>query len=147
MAAPACRPAPPSISCFLQASDSARFLPSASCVAGNKIDCFEIASRRRDDRSPDIICLTSSGSREPEHHIPPVVGRDTFQPLEDMMNKLAVSLMTASLLACGPVLAQSTTVQGAHDGARVGAEVGGPDASSEAAISETASLFIMSSSG
>lgn len=42
------------------------------------------------------------------------------------MNKLAVSLMTASLLACGPVLAQSTTVQGAHDGARVGAEVGGP---------------------
>lgn len=42
------------------------------------------------------------------------------------MNKLAVSLMTASLLACGPVFAQSTTVQGAHDGARVGAEVGGP---------------------
>jgi hypothetical protein len=44
-----------------------------------------------------------------------------------MMNKrLAVSLIAASLLTSGAAFAQSTTVQGAHDGARAGGQVGGP---------------------
>jgi hypothetical protein len=43
------------------------------------------------------------------------------------MNKnLAVSLIAASLLTSGAAFAQSTTVQGAHDGARAGGQVGGP---------------------
>jgi hypothetical protein len=47
--------------------------------------------------------------------------------LEDMMNKrFAVSLIAASLLTSGAAFAQSTTVQGAHDGARAGGQVGGP---------------------
>jgi hypothetical protein len=49
----------------------------------------------------------------------------SFQPLEDMMtNRLAVSLIAASLLASGSAFAQSTTVQGAQEGARVGGPVG-----------------------
>jgi Protein of unknown function (DUF1236) len=49
----------------------------------------------------------------------------SFQPLEDMMtNRLAVSLIAASLLAPGSAFAQSTTVQGAQEGARVGGPVG-----------------------
>jgi hypothetical protein len=51
----------------------------------------------------------------------------TINSLEDMMNKrLAVSLIAASLLTSGAAFAQSTTVQGAHDGARAGGQVGGP---------------------
>jgi hypothetical protein len=42
-----------------------------------------------------------------------------------MMNKrIAVSLIAASLLASGAAFAQSTTVQGAQEGARVGGPVG-----------------------
>jgi uncharacterized protein DUF1236 len=49
----------------------------------------------------------------------------SFQPLEDMMtNRLAVSLTAASLLASGSAFAQSTTVQGAQEGARVGGPIG-----------------------
>jgi Protein of unknown function (DUF1236) len=49
----------------------------------------------------------------------------SFQPLEDMMtNRLAVSLIAASLLASGSAFAQSTTVQGAQESARVGGPVG-----------------------
>ena len=43
-----------------------------------------------------------------------------------MNNRLAVSLITASLLTSGAAFAQSTTVQGAHDGARAGGAVAGP---------------------
>jgi uncharacterized protein DUF1236 len=51
----------------------------------------------------------------------------TINSLEDMMNKrLAVSLIAASLLTSSAAFAQSTTVQGAHDGARAGGQVGGP---------------------
>jgi Protein of unknown function (DUF1236) len=50
-----------------------------------------------------------------------------LQPLEDMMtNRIAVSLIAASLLASGSAFAQSTTAQGAAEGARTGGEVGGP---------------------
>jgi hypothetical protein len=41
-----------------------------------------------------------------------------------MTNRLTVSLITASLLASGSAFAQSTTVQGAQEGARVGGPVG-----------------------
>jgi Protein of unknown function (DUF1236) len=41
-----------------------------------------------------------------------------------MTNRLAVSLIAASLLASGSAFAQSTTVQGAQEGARVGGPVG-----------------------
>src|SRR4051794_3015586 len=48
-------------------------------------------------------------------------------PLEDMMNnRLAVSLIAASLLTSGAAFAQSTTVEGAHTGARAGGQIGGP---------------------
>ena len=43
-----------------------------------------------------------------------------------MNNRLAVSLIAASLLTSGAAFAQSTTVQGAHDGARAGGSVAGP---------------------
>src|SRR3979490_3560043 len=43
-----------------------------------------------------------------------------------MHNRLAVSLVAASLLTSGTAFDQSTTVQGAHDGARAGGAVGGP---------------------
>lgn len=43
-----------------------------------------------------------------------------------MNNRIAVSLIAASLLTSGAALAQSTTVQGAHDGARAGGAVAGP---------------------
>jgi len=43
-----------------------------------------------------------------------------------MTNHLAVSLIAASLLTSGAAFAQSTTVQGAHDGARAGGAVAGP---------------------
>jgi hypothetical protein len=47
--------------------------------------------------------------------------------LEDTMNnRLAVSLIAASLLTSGAAFAQSTTAQGAREGARTGGEVGGP---------------------
>jgi hypothetical protein len=47
--------------------------------------------------------------------------------LEDtMQNRLAISLIAASLLTSGAAFAQSTTVQGARDGARAGGAVGGP---------------------
>jgi hypothetical protein len=53
--------------------------------------------------------------------------RRIVNSLEDTMNKiLAVSLIAASLLTSGAAFAQSTTVQGAHDGARAGGQVGGP---------------------
>ena len=41
-----------------------------------------------------------------------------------MTNRLAVSLIAMSLLASGSAFAQSTTVQGAQEGARVGGPVG-----------------------
>ena len=43
-----------------------------------------------------------------------------------MKNRLAVTLMAASLLASGAAFAQSTTEQGAREGARTGGDVGGP---------------------
>ncbi|MFX8668588.1 hypothetical protein ABTM51_20725, partial [Acinetobacter baumannii] len=44
-----------------------------------------------------------------------------------MMNKrLAVSLVAASLLTSGAAFAQSTTVEGANNGAAAGGAVGGP---------------------
>jgi hypothetical protein len=47
--------------------------------------------------------------------------------LEDVMNnRLAVSLVAASLLMSGSAFAQSTTAQGAADGAAAGGQVGGP---------------------
>src|SRR6476659_11307030 len=53
--------------------------------------------------------------------------RRIVNSLEDTMNnRLAVSLIAASLLTSGAALAQSTTVQGAHDGARAGGAVAGP---------------------
>jgi hypothetical protein len=43
-----------------------------------------------------------------------------------MNNKLAVSLIAASLLTSGAAFAQSTTATGAANGARTGGEVAGP---------------------
>src|SRR5216683_7956820 len=43
-----------------------------------------------------------------------------------MKNRLAVSLMAASLLTSGAAFAQSTTATGAANGARAGGEVAGP---------------------
>ena len=43
-----------------------------------------------------------------------------------MRNRLAVSLIAASLLASGAAFAQSTTVEGARDGTRAGGDIGGP---------------------
>src|SRR5712691_10215375 len=43
-----------------------------------------------------------------------------------MKNRLAVSLMAASLLASGAAFAQSTTATCAANGARAGGEVAGP---------------------
>ena len=43
-----------------------------------------------------------------------------------MNNRLAVSLVAASLLASGAAFAQSTTEQGASEGARAGGDIGGP---------------------
>ena len=43
-----------------------------------------------------------------------------------MNNRLAVSLIAASLLTSGAAFAQSTTVQGANEGARAGGAVAGP---------------------
>src|SRR5438874_9393972 len=43
-----------------------------------------------------------------------------------MRNRVAISLIAASLLASGSAFAQSTTAQGAREGARTGGEVGGP---------------------
>jgi hypothetical protein len=43
-----------------------------------------------------------------------------------MRNRLAVSLIAASLVASSAAFAQSTTVEGAANGARAGGEVGGP---------------------
>ncbi|WP_108512967.1 DUF1236 domain-containing protein [Bradyrhizobium algeriense] len=43
-----------------------------------------------------------------------------------MNNRLAVSLIAASLLVPGAAFAQSTTAQGAAEGAARGGEVGGP---------------------
>jgi len=49
------------------------------------------------------------------------------KPLEDKMrNRLALTLMAASLMASGAAFAQSTTAQGAREGARTGGEIGGP---------------------
>jgi hypothetical protein len=53
--------------------------------------------------------------------------RRIVNSLEDTMhNRFAVSLIAASLLTSGAAFAQSTTVQGAHDGARAGGAVAGP---------------------
>jgi hypothetical protein len=43
-----------------------------------------------------------------------------------MNNRLAVSLIAASLLVPGAAFAQSTTVEGAETGARAGGQIGGP---------------------
>ena len=43
-----------------------------------------------------------------------------------MNNRLAISLIAASLLTSGAAFAQSTTVEGAQTGARAGGQVGGP---------------------
>src|SRR5438874_12659609 len=43
-----------------------------------------------------------------------------------MRNRVAISLIAASLLASGSAFAQSTTAQGAAEGAARGGEVGGP---------------------
>ncbi len=43
-----------------------------------------------------------------------------------MNNRFAVSLVAVSLLTSGAAFAQSTTVQGANDGARAGGAVAGP---------------------
>jgi hypothetical protein len=53
--------------------------------------------------------------------------RRIVNSLEDVMNnRLAVSLVAASLLIPGAAFAQSTTAQGAADGAAAGGQVGGP---------------------
>jgi hypothetical protein len=47
--------------------------------------------------------------------------------LEDAMkNRLAVSVVAASMLISGAAFAQSTTAQGAAEGAAAGGQVGGP---------------------
>jgi hypothetical protein len=52
--------------------------------------------------------------------------RRIVNSLEDMMtNRFAVSLIAASLLTSGAAFAQSTTVQGANEGARAGGAVAG----------------------
>jgi hypothetical protein len=62
-----------------------------------------------------------------EHLMAPMVGEAFVTSLEDMMNnRLAVSLIAASLLTSGAAFAQSTTEQGAANGARTGGDVGGP---------------------
>jgi len=43
-----------------------------------------------------------------------------------MRNRLAVTLIAASLMASGAAFAQSTTVEGAHNGAEAGGAVAGP---------------------
>ena len=43
-----------------------------------------------------------------------------------MRNRLAVSLIAASLMTSGAAFAQSTTVEGAANGARAGGDVAGP---------------------
>ena len=43
-----------------------------------------------------------------------------------MKNRLAISVIAASMLVSGAAFAQSTTAQGAADGAAAGAQVGGP---------------------
>lgn len=43
-----------------------------------------------------------------------------------MKNRIAVSLIAASLMASGAAFAQSTTVEGAHNGAEAGGAVAGP---------------------
>lgn len=43
-----------------------------------------------------------------------------------MTKRLAISVFAASLLASGAAFAQSTTVEGAHDGAVAGGQVLGP---------------------
>src|ERR1700693_4045720 len=43
-----------------------------------------------------------------------------------MRNHLVVSLIAATLLSSGAAFAQSTTVEGAANGARAGGDVGGP---------------------
>jgi len=43
-----------------------------------------------------------------------------------MNKRVVVSLIAASVLASGSAFAQSTTVQGAHDGVRAGGAIGGP---------------------
>jgi hypothetical protein len=45
---------------------------------------------------------------------------------ETMKNRLAVSLIAASLMASGAAFAQSTTVEGAANGAAAGGAVAGP---------------------
>jgi hypothetical protein len=53
--------------------------------------------------------------------------RRIVNSLEDVMNnRLAVSLVAASLLTSTAAFAQSTTVQGANEGARAGGAVAGP---------------------
>src|SRR6266702_4637411 len=53
--------------------------------------------------------------------------KDIVNEEEDMMNnRLAVSLIAASLLTSGAAFAQSTTATGAANGARAGGEVAGP---------------------
>jgi hypothetical protein len=53
--------------------------------------------------------------------------RRIVNSLEDVMNnRLAVSLIAASLLTSTAAFAKSTTVQGANEGARAGGAVAGP---------------------
>jgi hypothetical protein len=53
--------------------------------------------------------------------------RRIVNSLEDVMNnRLAVSLIAVSLLSSSAAFAQSTTVQGADEGARTGGAVAGP---------------------
>src|SRR5271170_449099 len=64
---------------------------------------------------------------EPEPHCLPGVEGASFNPLEEnMRNRLAVSLIAASLMASGAAFAQSTTVEGANNGAEAGGAVAGP---------------------
>jgi hypothetical protein len=50
-----------------------------------------------------------------------------LQTLEGKMkNRLAVSLIAATLMTSGAAFAQSTTVEGAHNGAEAGGAVAGP---------------------
>src|ERR1700682_299071 len=62
-----------------------------------------------------------------EHPSGPIVAKGPSISKENTMkNRLAVSLMAASLLASGAAFAQSTTATGAAEGARAGGQVGGP---------------------
>src|SRR4249920_741478 len=63
---------------------------------------------------------------EPEHLPPPWVDATSIHWRDTMNNRLAVSLIAASLFASSAAFAQSTTATGAANGAAAGGSVAGP---------------------